>query len=91
MTPATPHPLRRLSVLLPAPAPGTDSRTALHDALQLIMLGESLGYAGAWVPWRGPEDAVWSAIALLAAATQHTHRIELGAHAVPVAAMGRLE
>lgn len=50
----------------------------LEETLQLIELGETLGYDGAWVRQRHLEHGVSSASVFLAAATQRTRTIELG-------------
>jgi alkanesulfonate monooxygenase SsuD/methylene tetrahydromethanopterin reductase-like flavin-dependent oxidoreductase (luciferase family) len=50
----------------------------LEQALDLIAYGESLGFDGAWVRQRHLEPGIGAAAPFLAAASQRTHRIELG-------------
>ncbi|WDS36622.1 LLM class flavin-dependent oxidoreductase [Pseudoxanthomonas sp.] len=70
--------LRHLAFLTPGSYPPDDPRTGLEAALALIAFGEQLGYDGAWVRHRHLEPGISSAAVFLAAASQHTRRIELG-------------
>ena len=76
--------LRRLGFLTiglfdPAdPAPGHES------LLQVIELGEQLGFDSAWLRHRHLQHGVSSPIAILAAASQRTSRIELGTAVTPL-------
>jgi alkanesulfonate monooxygenase SsuD/methylene tetrahydromethanopterin reductase-like flavin-dependent oxidoreductase (luciferase family) len=60
------------------PGPGHES------ALEVIELGEQLGFDSAWVRHRHLQYGISSPVALLAAATQRTTRIELGTAVIPV-------
>lgn len=76
--------LRRLGFLTiglfdPAdPAPGHES------LLQVIELGERLGFDSAWLRHRHLQHGVSSPAAILAAASQRTSRIELGTAVTPL-------
>ncbi len=78
------RPLRKLGFLSiglfdPAdPAPGHES------LLQVIELGERLGFDSAWLRHRHLQHGVSSPMTLLAAATQRTSRIELGTAVTPL-------
>src|SRR5689334_9294064 len=81
---ATSRPLRKLGFLTiglfdePDPGPG-------HQAtLQLIQLGERLGFDSAWLRHRHLQHGISSPVAVLAAATQRTDRIELGTAVTPL-------
>jgi hypothetical protein len=63
----------------PATTPKSDPLAGLEAALKLFAFGEKLGFDGAWVRQRHLERGVSSAATFLAAATQRTRRIELGA------------
>lgn len=82
--PASGLPLAKLGFLTiglfdPAdPLPG-------HEAtLQIIELGERLGFDSAWVRNRHLQYGISSPITFLAAATQRTSRIELGTAVIPL-------
>lgn len=79
-----PRPLRRLGFL----TLGTfeeDRPAAGHEAtLAMIELGERLGYDSAWVRQRHLQHGISSPVAVLAAASQRTSRIELGTAVIPV-------
>jgi alkanesulfonate monooxygenase SsuD/methylene tetrahydromethanopterin reductase-like flavin-dependent oxidoreductase (luciferase family) len=60
------------------PGPGHES------TLEIIQLGEELGFDSAWVRHRHLQYGVSSPVALLAAATQRTRRIELGTAVTPL-------
>ncbi|MBV2356231.1 LLM class flavin-dependent oxidoreductase [Streptomyces sp. J2-1] len=82
--PSTSRPLRKLGFLTiglfdPAdPGPG-------HEAtLEIIELGERLGLDSAWVRHRHLQHGISSPVAVLAAATQRTRRIELGTAVIPL-------
>jgi alkanesulfonate monooxygenase SsuD/methylene tetrahydromethanopterin reductase-like flavin-dependent oxidoreductase (luciferase family) len=60
------------------PGPGHES------VLEVIELGERLGFDSAWVRHRHLQYGVSSPVAVLAAATQRTSRIELGTAVIPV-------
>lgn len=77
-------PLRQLGFLTiglfdPAdPAPGHES------TLRIIELGEQLGFDSAWLRHRHLQHGISSPVALLAAASQRTSRIELGTAVTPL-------
>ena len=60
------------------PGPGHES------TLQVIELGESLGFDSAWLRNRHLQHGISSPVAVLAAATQRTRRIELGTAVIPL-------
>src|SRR6516225_9218759 len=56
-----------------------------HQAtLETIALGERLGFDAAWVRDRHLQYGISSPVAVLAAASQRTHRIELGTAVIPL-------
>jgi alkanesulfonate monooxygenase SsuD/methylene tetrahydromethanopterin reductase-like flavin-dependent oxidoreductase (luciferase family) len=59
--------------------PGEDAAAGFERALELFHAGEALGYDAAWIRQRHLERAVSSAATFLAAASQRTTRIDLGA------------
>lgn len=69
----------RIAFLTPANYDEADPALGLEEALQLLATGEAQGWNGAWVRQRHLERGVSSASTFLAAATQRTQRIELGA------------
>jgi alkanesulfonate monooxygenase SsuD/methylene tetrahydromethanopterin reductase-like flavin-dependent oxidoreductase (luciferase family) len=60
------------------PAPGH------HRTLEIIELGERLGFDSAWVRHRHLQHGISSPVAVLAAASQRTSRIELGTAVIPL-------
>ncbi len=76
--------LRRLGFLTiglfdpSAPAAGHE------ETLQIIELGEELGFDSAWLRHRHLQYGISSPIAVMAAATQRTSRIELGTAVTPL-------
>ncbi|ORM65389.1 LLM class flavin-dependent oxidoreductase [Pantoea rodasii] len=70
--------ISHLSFLTPGNYADDAPHQGLEETLQLISLGEALGYNGAWVRQRHLEHGVSSASVFLAAATQRTQQIELG-------------
>jgi alkanesulfonate monooxygenase SsuD/methylene tetrahydromethanopterin reductase-like flavin-dependent oxidoreductase (luciferase family) len=71
--------IHRLAFLTPGNYAEEDPLAGLEAALKLFEFGEKLGFDGAWVRQRHLERGVSSAATFLAAATQRTRRIELGA------------
>lgn len=71
--------IRHLAFLTPGNFAEADPFAGLEAALKLFEFGEKLGFDGAWVRQRHLERGVSSAATFLAAATQRTRRIELGA------------
>jgi alkanesulfonate monooxygenase SsuD/methylene tetrahydromethanopterin reductase-like flavin-dependent oxidoreductase (luciferase family) len=71
--------IRHLGFLTPGNYAESDPLAGLEAALQLFAFGERQGFDGAWVRQRHLERGVSSASTFLAAATQRTQRIELGA------------
>jgi alkanesulfonate monooxygenase SsuD/methylene tetrahydromethanopterin reductase-like flavin-dependent oxidoreductase (luciferase family) len=63
---------------------GQDPGPGHQVTLEMIQLGERLGFDCAWVRNRHLQFGVSSPVALLAAATQRTSRIELGTAVIPV-------
>ncbi|SDY72160.1 Flavin-dependent oxidoreductase, luciferase family (includes alkanesulfonate monooxygenase SsuD and methylene tetrahydromethanopterin reductase) [Variovorax sp. YR266] len=71
--------IRHLAFLTPGNYAEADPFAGIEAALKLFEFGEKRGFNGAWVRQRHLERGVSSAATFLAAATQRTRRIELGA------------
>ncbi|MER7681999.1 LLM class flavin-dependent oxidoreductase [Streptomyces sp. NPDC096934] len=61
-----------------------DPRRGHESTLEIIELGERLGFDSAWVRHRHLQYGISSPVAVLAAASQRTSRIELGTAVIPV-------
>ncbi|MFI9646389.1 LLM class flavin-dependent oxidoreductase [Streptomyces sp. NPDC052040] len=82
--PPNPTPLRKLGFLTIGLFDGTDPRRGHESTLEIIELGERLGFDSAWVRHRHLQYGISSPIAVLAAASQRTARIELGTAVIPL-------
>jgi alkanesulfonate monooxygenase SsuD/methylene tetrahydromethanopterin reductase-like flavin-dependent oxidoreductase (luciferase family) len=80
----TSKPLRKLGFLTIGLFDGADPRRGHESTLEIIELGERLGFDSAWVRHRHLQYGISSPVAVLAAATQRTSRIELGTAVTPV-------
>jgi len=76
--------IRHVGFLSPGNYPSDDPHAGLERTLQLFEFGEKLGYDSAWVRQRHLEPGISSASTFLAAATQRTHRVELGTAVIPM-------
>ncbi|MEV4756470.1 LLM class flavin-dependent oxidoreductase [Micromonospora sp. NPDC049559] len=77
-------PLRKLGFLTIGLFDEADPRAGHESTLELIVLGERLGFDSAWVRHRHLQYGISSPIAVLAAASQRTSRIELGTAVIPL-------
>ncbi|MCQ9386301.1 LLM class flavin-dependent oxidoreductase [Brevibacterium moorei] len=77
-------PLRRLGFLTIGLFDPADPAAGHEDTLRIIAHGEELGFDSAWVRQRHLQFGISSPVALLAAATQRTSRIELGIAVIPL-------
>ncbi|GAA4161767.1 LLM class flavin-dependent oxidoreductase [Gryllotalpicola daejeonensis] len=78
--------LRRLGFLTIGLFDPERPRNGHESTLQLISLGEELGFDSAWVRQRHLQFGISSPATVLAAATQRTSRIELGTAVIPLGA-----
>jgi alkanesulfonate monooxygenase SsuD/methylene tetrahydromethanopterin reductase-like flavin-dependent oxidoreductase (luciferase family) len=78
------RPLRKLGFLTIGLFDSNDPGPGHESTLQVIELGEQLGFDSAWVRHRHLQHGISSPVALLAAATQRTRRIELGTAVIPL-------
>ncbi|GGL99006.1 LLM class flavin-dependent oxidoreductase [Nakamurella endophytica] len=78
------RPLRRLGFLTIGLFDGDDPRPGHESTLSIIQLGEQLGFDSAWVRHRHLQYGISSPVAVLAAASQRTSRIELGTAVIPL-------
>ncbi|TXS31333.1 MULTISPECIES: LLM class flavin-dependent oxidoreductase [unclassified Streptomyces] len=78
------RPLRKLGFLTIGLFDEADPDKGHESTLQLIELGEQLGFDSAWVRHRHLQYGISSPVAVLAAATQRTRRIELGTAVTPL-------
>ncbi|MEV0344848.1 LLM class flavin-dependent oxidoreductase [Nonomuraea sp. NPDC050680] len=83
MPPPT-RPLRKLGFLTIGLFDGDDPRPGHESTLRIIELGEQLGFDSAWVRHRHLQYGISSPVAVLAAASQRTTRIELGTAVIPL-------
>jgi alkanesulfonate monooxygenase SsuD/methylene tetrahydromethanopterin reductase-like flavin-dependent oxidoreductase (luciferase family) len=81
-----PHgkPLRKLGFLTIGLFDEADPRRGHESTLEMIELGERLGFDSAWVRHRHLQFGISSPVAVLAAASQRTTRIELGTAVIPL-------
>src|ERR1051326_4830261 len=82
--PSTSQPLRKLGFLTIGLFDGDNPGPGHESTLEIIRLGERLGFDSAWVRHRHLQYGISSPIAVLAAASQRTSRIELGTAVTPL-------
>ena len=80
----TSKPLRKLGFLTIGLFDGADPRPGHESTLEIIQLGEQLGFDSAWIRHRHLQYGISSPVAVLAAASQRTSRIELGTAVIPL-------
>ncbi|MBW8739064.1 MAG: LLM class flavin-dependent oxidoreductase [Streptomyces turgidiscabies] len=78
------QPLRKLGFLTIGLFDGDDPRAGHESTLEIIELGERLGFDSAWLRHRHLQYGISSPVAVLAAASQRTRRIELGTAVTPL-------
>src|SRR6187549_2038666 len=78
------RPLRKLGFLTIGLFDEADPRAGHEATLELIRLGEELGFDSAWVRHRHLQYGISSPVAILAAASQRTSRIALGTAVIPL-------
>jgi alkanesulfonate monooxygenase SsuD/methylene tetrahydromethanopterin reductase-like flavin-dependent oxidoreductase (luciferase family) len=76
--------LERLGFLTIGLFNGDDPRPGHETTLEIIELGERLGFDSAWVRHRHLQYGISSPVAVLAAASQRTSRIDLGTAVIPL-------
>jgi alkanesulfonate monooxygenase SsuD/methylene tetrahydromethanopterin reductase-like flavin-dependent oxidoreductase (luciferase family) len=82
--PPTSRPLRKLGFLTIGLFDEADPRRGHESTLEIIELGERLGFDSAWLRHRHLQYGISSPVAVMAAATQRTRRIELGTAVTPL-------
>ncbi|TQS46058.1 LLM class flavin-dependent oxidoreductase [Cryptosporangium phraense] len=78
------EPLRKLGFLTIGLFDGANPRPGHESTLEIIQLGEELGFDSAWVRHRHLQYGISSPVAVLAAASQRTSRIALGTAVIPL-------
>jgi alkanesulfonate monooxygenase SsuD/methylene tetrahydromethanopterin reductase-like flavin-dependent oxidoreductase (luciferase family) len=78
------RPLRKLGFLTIGLFDENDPAAGHEATLELIRLGEELGFDSAWLRHRHLQYGISSPIAVMAAASQRTRRIELGTAVTPL-------
>ncbi|MDX3522197.1 LLM class flavin-dependent oxidoreductase [Streptomyces scabiei] len=78
------RPLRKLGFLTIGLFDEADPRRGHESTLEIIELGERLGFDSAWLRHRHLQYGISSPVAVLAAASQRTSRIELGTAVIPL-------
>ncbi|MDP9795244.1 alkanesulfonate monooxygenase SsuD/methylene tetrahydromethanopterin reductase-like flavin-dependent oxidoreductase (luciferase family) [Catenuloplanes nepalensis] len=84
IVPTPQKPLRKLGFLTIGLFDEADPAAGHESTLQIIELGERLGFDSAWLRHRHFQFGISSPVAVLAAATQRTRRIELGTAVTPL-------
>ncbi|MFP3578167.1 LLM class flavin-dependent oxidoreductase [Arthrobacter sp. fls2-241-R2A-200] len=82
--PHSSQPLRKLGFLTIGLFDPADPGAGHESTLQIIELGERLGFDSAWLRHRHLQFGISSPIAIMAAASQRTSRIELGTAVTPM-------
>jgi alkanesulfonate monooxygenase SsuD/methylene tetrahydromethanopterin reductase-like flavin-dependent oxidoreductase (luciferase family) len=76
--------LRKLGFLTIGRFDGADPGPGLEQTLQVIERAESLGFDSVWLRDRHLQPGISSPVAVMAAASQRTSRIELGTAVIPL-------
>jgi alkanesulfonate monooxygenase SsuD/methylene tetrahydromethanopterin reductase-like flavin-dependent oxidoreductase (luciferase family) len=84
LVPLASRPLRKLGFLTIGLFDEDDPAAGHESTLEIIRLGEELGFDSAWVRHRHFQFGISSPVAILAAATQRTSRIHLGTAVTPL-------
>jgi alkanesulfonate monooxygenase SsuD/methylene tetrahydromethanopterin reductase-like flavin-dependent oxidoreductase (luciferase family) len=82
--PRADRPLRKLGFLTIGSFDRDEPRRGHESTLEVISLGEQLGFDSAWLRHRHLQHGISSPVAVLAAASQRTSRIELGTAVIPL-------
>ncbi len=82
--PPSSQPLRKLGFLTIGLFEEADPRRGHESTLEIIELGERLGFDSVWVRHRHLQFGISSPVAVLAAASQRTRRIHLGTAVIPL-------
>ncbi|WP_311212413.1 MULTISPECIES: LLM class flavin-dependent oxidoreductase [unclassified Arthrobacter] len=82
--PTPDHPLRKLGFLTIGLFDPADPAAGHQSTLEIIELGEGLGFDSAWLRHRHLQFGISSPVAVMAAASQRTSRIELGTAVTPL-------
>ncbi|HEY5456980.1 MAG TPA: LLM class flavin-dependent oxidoreductase [Acidothermaceae bacterium] len=82
--PLSSEPLQKLGFLTIGLFDGANPRPGHETTLEIIDLGEQLGFDSAWVRHRHFQYGISSPVAVLAAASQRTTRIGLGTAVIPL-------
>ncbi|WP_326836916.1 LLM class flavin-dependent oxidoreductase [Amycolatopsis rhabdoformis] len=82
--PLASEPLQKLGFLTIGLFDERDPGAGHESTLRIIELGEQLGFDSAWVRHRHLQFGISSPVALLAAASQRTSRIDLGTAVIPL-------
>src|SRR6476469_2686272 len=82
--PGVANPLRKLGFLTIGLFDEADPARGHESTLEVIELGERLGFDSAWLRHRHLQFGISSPVAVLAAATQRTSRIHLGTAVTPL-------
>ncbi len=83
-SPPASQPLGKLGFLTIGLFDEADPRQGHESTLEIIELGEQLGFDSAWVRHRHLQFGISSPVAVLAAASQRTRRIHLGTAVTPL-------
>jgi alkanesulfonate monooxygenase SsuD/methylene tetrahydromethanopterin reductase-like flavin-dependent oxidoreductase (luciferase family) len=78
------QPLRKLGFLTIGLFDPADPRRGHESTLEIIELGEQLGFDSVWLRHRHLQYGISSPVAVMAAASQRTSRIELGTAVIPL-------
>jgi alkanesulfonate monooxygenase SsuD/methylene tetrahydromethanopterin reductase-like flavin-dependent oxidoreductase (luciferase family) len=78
------EPLRKLGFLTIGRFDAADPGPGLEQTLQVIERAEQLGFDSVWLRDRHLQPGISSPVAIMAAATQRTSRIELGTAVIPL-------
>jgi alkanesulfonate monooxygenase SsuD/methylene tetrahydromethanopterin reductase-like flavin-dependent oxidoreductase (luciferase family) len=84
LVPLPSEPLLKLGFLTIGLFDGENPRPGHDTTLEIIQLGEQLGFDSAWVRHRHFQFGISSPVAILAAASQRTSRIGLGTAVIPL-------
>ena len=82
--PTPERPLRKLGFLTIGLFDAADPAAGHRSTLEIIELGEHLGFDSAWLRHRHLQFGISSPVAVMAAASQRTSRIELGTAVTPL-------